>query len=622
MKVELQPDRVRLVTNQQFVPGWVRSMLGIEGFRQTQGLDWEFKGPALDEKATWLTEALARGGIEHQRNEATERAETARRRLRASTDENRALGRRLKQGDLAHRAAGDIHRFVAQRLPRQMRAHQIKAAVHLGCLDHAANFSVPGAGKSAVVLSVFEYLRTEGKIDTLFIVGPRACFEPWESEFENTLGRQPNSHRLSGGDRRSRRRWYPMRHDRRRPDLVLTTYQTLAQDADLAERLLERIGTSVFFVVDEGHYMKQDGGVWAKAVIRTSRHAAKRCVLTGTPFPRTYGDGLTLFRVLYPDGEVVTPRQRIQIRQAGEKGDHDTARACLKPAIDGLFYRVRKRDLALTSQVFEPPRRVAMRPLERELYECITKRISELEATGWHYETETLLRLRKGRQIRKRQATSFAALLGSAIEEVEYDEDLLGGADAYLRDALRAYAETEVPGKISALMEELASPKAKGEKVVVWSYFVGTLERIQEECDRQDIRGKTIWGGTPTGDDAGDTGRAAIIQEFTDPKSGLDVLIANPAACAESISLHKTCGHAIYYDLSYNCAQYLQSLDRIHRVGGSEDRTARYSFLMYEDTFEGEILNNLLGKAQRMADIVDVDFPLALQALPEFTEMM
>ena len=622
MRVELQPDRVRLLMNQQDVPGWVRSMLGLRGFRQTQGLDWEFNGEALDETATWLTEALKKAGIEHERDAATERAERAQRRHRASTAENRALGLGLKQGHLEHSAAGNIQRFITQRLPRQMREHQTKAAVHLGCLDHAANFSVPGAGKSAVVLSVFEYLRIEGEIDTLFIVGPRACFEPWESEFESTLGRTPNSHRLSGGDRRDRRRWYPMSHDRHRPDLVLTTYQTLAQDADLAERLLERIGTRVFFVVDEGHYMKQDGGVWAKAVIRTSRHAAKRCVLTGTPFPRTYSDGLTLFSVLYPDGEVVTPQERVRIRQAGERGDHARARACLKPAIDGLFYRVRKRDLELTSQVFEPPRRVAMRPLERELYECITKRISELEATGRRYDTEALLRLRRGRQIRKRQATSFAALLGSAIEEVSYDEDLLSGADAYLRDALRAYAETEVPGKVGALMDELASLQAEGEKVVVWSYFVGTLARIAEECSRQGIRGKTIWGGTPTGEDAGDTGRAAIIQEFTDPKSGLDVLIANPAACAESISLHKTCGHAIYYDLSYNCAQYLQSLDRIHRVGGSETRTARYSFLMYEDTFEGEILSNLIGKAERMADIVDTDFPLALQELPELEEMM
>ena len=48
MKVELQPDRVRLRTNQRAIPGWVSSMLGLRGFQQTEGLDWEFKGEALE----------------------------------------------------------------------------------------------------------------------------------------------------------------------------------------------------------------------------------------------------------------------------------------------------------------------------------------------------------------------------------------------------------------------------------------------------------------------------------------------------------------------------------------------------------------------------------------------
>ena len=104
---------------------------------------------------------------------------------------------------------------------------------------------------------------------------------------------------------------------------------------------------------------------------------------------------------------------------------------------------------------------------------------------------------------------------------------------------------------------------------------------------------------------------------FKDNSSRLDVLIANPAACAESISLHKTCSNAIYYDLSYNCAEYLQSLDRIHRVGGSERNVSYYRFLQCVDTFEPEILRNLTEKATRMADVIDQDFPLALSELNE-----
>ena len=98
----------------------------------------------------------------------------------------------------------------------------------------------------------------------------------------------------------------------------------------------------------------------------------------------------------------------------------------------------------------------------------------------------------------------------------------------------------------------------------------------------------------------------------------MNVLIANPAACAESVSLHKTCSHSIYYDLSYNCAEYLQSLDRIHRVGGSEEKVSYYRFLQYVNTFEDQILLNLTEKTTRMLDVIDRDFPLAFGEIPEF----
>jgi SNF2 family DNA or RNA helicase len=102
--------------------------------------------------------------------------------------------------------------------------------------------------------------------------------------------------------------------------------------------------------------------------------------------------------------------------------------------------------------------------------------------------------------------------------------------------------------------------------------------------------------------------REEIIRRFVDIDGGIDILVANPAACAESISLHKTCSHAIYYDLSYNCAQYLQSLDRIHRVGGSEDKEAHYYFLLYANTIDLDILANVRKKAHNMYSIIDQEY--------------
>ena len=60
--------------------------------------------------------------------------------------------------------------------------------------------------------------------------------------------------------------------------------------------------------------------------------------------------------------------------------------------------------------------------------------------------------------------------------------------------------------------------------------------------------------------------------------------------------------------MSYNCAQYLQSLDRIHRVGGSEVNKAHYYFLQYENSIDQDIKNNLDNKAGRMYEVIEEDY--------------
>ena len=163
-----------------------------------------------------------------------------------------------------------------------------------------------------------------------------------------------------------------------------------------------------------------------------------------------------------------------------------------------------------------------------------------------------------------------------------------------------------------ATLELVSDLRKHNEKVLIWSNFVQTLKLLRKRLESAGYRSDLIYGETPTeaNSEKDEFTREKIIQEFVSPSSGLDILIANPAACAESISLHKECSHAIYYDLSYNCAQYLQSLDRIHRVGGSEKMIAHYHFLQYADTLDEDILNNLLRKAENMSAIIDQDCPV------------
>ena len=54
----------------------------------------------------------------------------------------------------------------------------------------------------------------------------------------------------------------------------------------------------------------------------------------------------------------------------------------------------------------------------------------------------------------------------------------------------------------------------------------------------------------------------------------------------------------------------MQSLDRIHRVGGSEDKESHYYFLQYEDSIDRDILRNLETKAHNMAAVIDREYPI------------
>jgi len=96
--------------------------------------------------------------------------------------------------------------------------------------------------------------------------------------------------------------------------------------------------------------------------------------------------------------------------------------------------------------------------------------------------------------------------------------------------------------------------------------------------------------------------REKMIHDFR-TTSKYPILIANPSACAESVSLHKVCFHAIYVDRTFNGAHYMQSLDRIHRVGlGARDKVYYY-ILQSEETIDEVMDERLNEKQARMFEI-------------------
>jgi len=493
-------------------------------------------------------------------------------------------------------------------LPRKLKPHQLKSAFHFYTLKNGANFSVPGSGKTSTILSVYEKLRLEGKCNLLFIVGPPSCFQPWQHEFFETLGRKPSSTILSGGNQSFRRSEY-YRSQENAHELYLSTFHTALNDCRDIINFFSQINLKAFLIIDEAHYIKQLGGSWANSLLEIGKKAAYKGVLTGTPIPKSYKDVFNLFDFLWQENSPLSQDDKIQIGIWEKNKKNENVKNLLEDQIGPLFYRVRKKDLGLIPAIFHDPIIVPMKKVEKIIYESIKAKIFELDQSDYFRNEDILTKLWKGRMMRLRQAASYPKLLLSAIDD--YSEKFIDNSD--LQSQIQNYDDVEISGKLEALHELVMTIRNNGEKVLIWSNFIGTLKLIKSHFTSIGERAELIYGKTPVRKDDivlinEEKTREDIRDEFLDRDSGLNILIANPAACAESISLHKSCFHAIYYDLSYNGAQYLQSLDRIHRVGGSEVNEANYYFLQYENSIDQDIKKNLEAKAEKMYDIIEQDY--------------
>jgi SNF2 family DNA or RNA helicase len=173
-----------------------------------------------------------------------------------------------------------------------------------------------------------------------------------------------------------------------------------------------------------------------------------------------------------------------------------------------------------------------------------------------------------------------------------------------LLDALREYDRLETPWKYRRLALLLEERAAKGRKVIVWSSFPDNLERLRILLARYSPA--VIHGRVPSRQARP---RAALTRDrelarFREDKS-CRVLLANPAATGEGISLHHACHDAVYMDRTFNAVHYLQSVDRIHRLGMAADQETTITFLISAGTLDEAVANRLQEKAERLGQVLE-----------------
>lgn len=489
---------------------------------------------------------------------------------------------------------------------------QLLSAYHLAFSQNACNFSVPGAGKTSVVYGAYAYLKNLPsnhlkKVDRLLIVGPLSSFAPWELEYEECFGSPASSKRLTGQLSLESKKQYL--YDDNPAEITLISYSSVASLTSELRHFLRQ--NKVMVVLDEAHKIKNtSGGVVAESVMSLASESSARVVLTGTPAPNGYEDLYNLFKFIWPTKKVIR-FQPGQLRDMSKSiGDYRVE--SLIKQISPYFMRVKKSDLKIPAPTVHPPVRVEMHEAQRRIYDFIeSKYMQDISDEDKQFKSAIV----KARMIRLMQAATNPLLLRQPLKEIAEAEGIdLSGVieDDGILQAVLQYAESEVPAKFEKALEIINTIIAKNGKVVVWACYIKTIEMFSKFLTQNGIRNKTLYGATPVASDAitpeseeYELTREAIVKEFNDLTSGLNVIIANPFAVAESISLHKACHNAVYIERSFNAAHFIQSKDRIHRYGLPVGTVTNYYYLVSENSIDETINERLTTKENRLIEIME-----------------
>lgn len=517
----------------------------------------------------------------------------------------------------------DFQSTVKRILTRQLYPLQLLSSFHMAFSQNSCNFSVPGAGKTSVVYAAYSFLKSLPEndlrhVDRLLVVGPLSSFAPWESEYYNCFGEKPKSQRLSGDLNTSRREKEEHLYSSRPAELTLIFHGGL--DNFLKEILDFLKVNKTMVVIDEAHRIKNPEGVWGRTAIAISKEARARVILTGTPVPNGYEDLYNLYQFIYPFNFKNILSYHYSNLVDMSKNDIPTSERVnsFTNNISPYFIRIRKRDLRL------PPKidiivEVEMKSHQREIYDFIET--SYIKSFSENPSASIKDILNRAKLIRLRQASTNPALLAKSLKnclandqfsgEIDPNSRFTQFSDAFVDDSelfhkICNYIQLETPQKFIEIEKILTTQiLSHSQKVIIWTIFIANAKDLQAYLSSQKIQSKCLIGETPQAE------REEIISKFNDPNnSEFNVLIANPFCVAESISLHKGCHNAIYLERDYNCSNFLQSKDRIHRVGLSMDQITKYYYIISKNSIDGIINTRLEEKVERMEAVIDQDIPL------------
>ncbi len=465
---------------------------------------------------------------------------------------------------------------------RSLKPFQLRDLAHLLSLSNGANFSVPGAGKTTVTFAL--HLLVKNANQHLVIVAPKAANQAWidivaecmandapDGNNENFVvldGREEDTIRVlaSGGTR-----------------FIISYDLMIRQQGILAAHFATH---PTHLVLDESHRMKAGWRSQRGAfLLNIADLPVRRDILTGTPMPQAATDIESQLDFLWPGHglglEVVNGQSPRKV-------------------LGNLYVRTTKKELGLpkaTRHFID----VGMDPGQLALYSIVRNEFLRNYSSRLSHGTAQAQLLKARRSVMRLLQLSTNPVL--ALSAMANDDTKIDSA------IVEQVLEEGHSAKIRAVIDHARSLAAGGQKCVIWTIFTDTIRSFVSSL--ADLNPVFIHGGVQSGSVDNPETREGRIRRFHKDDNCF-VLVANPAAAGEGISLHTVCHNAIYADRSYISTHYLQSIDRVHRLGLPPDQET--NIFVYRSkappvigSIDFSVSRRLIEKIRNMQELLDDD---------------
>jgi len=429
-----------------------------------------------------------------------------------------------------------------------------------------------GLGKTIEAGLVLKEYMLRGLVHKVLIITPPALTQQWREEMASKFlltdfvtNEDPEFRELGP------EAWSTFDH-------IIASLATARREEH--RRAIEKIHFDMV-IVDEAHHLKNRATVSWKFV--NTLQKKYMLMLTATPVQNDLDELYNLITILQP-GQLKTRREFK--RRFVVRGDPRLPknRGELRNLLADVMVRNTRSQVSIRlARRRAHTIRLQLTPPERELYDAVSTFVREVLPTTEETRRRTGPLTRFTLQTLQREIGSSPLAVRPTLEKLAAHQRLPAEQQATLLRLAEQAANVERQAKTEALLKLLAANKASGEKAIIFTHYLATLDHL-EAVMRAAGHDLVVYKGELT--------YAQKNQAIARFEREAQFLLSTEAA-GEGRNL-QFCRQMINYDLPWNPMRIEQRVGRIHRIG--QEREVEIFNLSAEGTIEDYVLHILDSK--------------------------